>query len=60
MKYRIRILVVLEFAVFLALVWHDFRPILLPAGTTGPQIVIIFILLLILEEVLRVRARLDE
>lgn len=60
MKILIRILMVLELISFLSISWAELRDVAFPDGTTPAQALIVFILLVVWEEVLKISRRLTK
>lgn len=60
MKWSIRILVFLEFLTLLSILFDEVREIAFPDGTTALQALIVFLLLLVLEELYEIRQLFQE
>lgn len=55
MKFQLRMVMVLEIVAFLSIAWPNLRELWLPSGTTPTHAFLVFLLLIIWEDVLRVK-----
>lgn len=58
MKFLLRVVELFELLAALSIIWGGLRDIVFPDGTTTPQVLMIFILFAIWEDVLRIKIRL--
>lgn len=57
---RIRLMMTLQLIAFFSIIWTGLRDVAFPGGTTPTQALIIFILLVVWEDISRIQLRLDD